>query len=121
VVEGDLLAALPPGTPPLRGLLSNPPYIPTAQMPGLQPEVGLHEPALALDGGDAAGLVILRRLCANAATFLAPGGFLGLETAGHGQAEQVADLLGGAFESVAVHQDMCGVVRFVTGRRRTDV
>jgi release factor glutamine methyltransferase len=120
VVEGDLLAALPPGTPPLRGLLSNPPYIPQAQMPGLQPEVGLHEPSLALDGGDAAGLVILRRLCTAAATALAPGGFLGLETAGHGQAELVAALLigGNDFEGVAVHEDMCGVVRFVTGRRR---
>ena len=119
VVEGDLLAALPPGTPALAGLVSNPPYIPAAQMAGLQPEVGRHEPGLALDGGDAAGLATLARLCAAAAGALAPGGFLGLETAGHGQAERVAALLtgGGGFEGVAVHEDMCGVVRFVTGRR----
>ena len=119
VVEGDLLEALPPGRPPLAGLLSNPPYIPSAQMPGLQPEVGRHEPALALDGGDAAGLVTLRRLCAGAAGVLAPGGFLGLETAGHGQAEQVAGLLlagGAGFRDVTVHDDAFGVARFVTAR-----
>lgn len=118
VVEGDLLGALPPGTPRLRGLVSNPPYIPHPQMTGLQPEVGRHEPALALDGGDASGLATLRRLCVAAAAALAPRGFLGLETAGHGQAEQVADLLASDFQGVAVHADMCGVVRFVTGRRR---
>jgi len=120
VVEGDLLAALPPGSLPLAGLVSNPPYIPSAQMPGLQPEVGRHEPALALDGGDAAGLVTLARLCAAAPAALAPGGFLGLETAGHGQAEEVAGLLaaGGGMEAITVHDDVFGVARFVTAARK---
>lgn len=40
----------------LGGLLSNPPYIPRRQMRGLQEEVGRHEPAGALDGGEGPGL-----------------------------------------------------------------
>jgi len=128
VVTGDLLAtlqqdALRGGSAAkrlLRGILSNPPYIPRPQMLGLQPEVGHHEPALALDGGDEGGLAVLTRLCEAAPAALVPGGFLGLETAGHGQAERVADLLEGgrAFEGVAVVVDAFGVARFVTARRR---
>jgi release factor glutamine methyltransferase len=120
VVTGDLLGGLPPGSPALRGILSNPPYIPRPQMAGLQAEVGRHEPALALDGGDDDGLVVLRRLCAAAPAALVPGGFLGMETAGHGQAERVAELLdgSGAWQDTAVVDDMFGVARFVTARRR---
>ena len=35
----------------IAGIVSNPPYIPTSDLPGLQPEVGWYEPKLALDGG----------------------------------------------------------------------
>jgi release factor glutamine methyltransferase len=120
VVTGDLLAALPAGVPPLRGMVSNPPYIPRPQLPGLQAEVGRHEPALALDGGDDAGLVVLARLCEAGPAALVPGGFLGFETAGHGQAERVAEMLedGRACQDVAVVDDCFGVARFVTARRR---
>ena len=54
----DLLAEIPDGC--FDAILSNPPYIPSAVVPTLSPEVG-HEPALALDGGDD-GLVFYRRL-----------------------------------------------------------
>ena len=84
VVVGDLYAPLLAGLGPnaVGGLVCNPPYIPRPQLAGLQAEVGRHEPLLALDGGDDAGLAVLRRVCQGAGEVLAPGGFLGLETAG---------------------------------------
>ncbi|MCH0539802.1 putative protein N(5)-glutamine methyltransferase [Streptomyces sp. MUM 203J] len=78
--EGDLYAALPEQ---LRGrvdvLLANVPYVPTGDIPLLPPEARLHEAALALDGGPD-GLAVLRRVTAEAAEWLAPGGSLLFET-----------------------------------------
>ena len=72
------------------GIVSNPPYIPSADVPHLQPEVVRHEPKLALDGGDGAGTKCVDDVVAGAATRLKPGGFLLLETNGGTQAEQIA-------------------------------
>ena len=58
-------------------VVANLPYIPTADVPGLGPEVG-HEPALALDGGDD-GFVLIRRLLDRLPTALAPDGIALLE------------------------------------------
>ncbi|RVW78508.1 Release factor glutamine methyltransferase [Vitis vinifera] len=58
----------------LSGLVSNPPYIPSDHISGLQPEVGWHEPRLALDGG-VDGIDALLHLCNGAASMLKPGGF----------------------------------------------
>ncbi|PNH07052.1 Release factor glutamine methyltransferase [Tetrabaena socialis] len=95
VVQGSwfepLLAAGLAGR--LGGLLSNPPYIPRAQMAGLQAEVGGHEPCGALDGGEGAGLDSLAVLAGGAAGMLVAGGLVAFETAGGEQAEQVAELL----------------------------
>ncbi len=77
----------------LAAVLSNPPYIPTEVLAGLQPEV-LQEPRLALDGGPD-GLDVIRRLAPMAAALLAPGGFALLEC-GSDQAAAVAELLTGA-------------------------
>lgn len=60
------------------GVISNPPYIPTDDLPGLQPEVGWHEPKLALDGGKD-GLEHLLHLCEGLSSVLKPGGFFVLE------------------------------------------
>ncbi len=118
----------------LTGILSNPPYIPREQLPGLQAEVGRHEPHLALDGGAGLGDDSLTAICAGAAAMLLPGGFLALETAGGEQAHAVAALLRGmdgpreanvadstsdaqggyAFRDVRVVKDLRGVDRFVT-------
>jgi release factor glutamine methyltransferase len=59
-------------------VLSNPPYIPTGELSTLQPEVGLYEPRLALDGGRD-GLDYYRRILPRAPEFLRPGGRLFLE------------------------------------------
>ena len=75
--EGDLFQAVPRGS--RYGLIvTNPPYIPTADVATLQPEVREHEPMCALDGG-VDGLAIIRRIAAEAPNFIAPGGWLLLE------------------------------------------
>lgn len=71
-------------------LLCNPPYIPAADIAGLMPEVGQHEPRLALDGG-ADGLEPYRFLFADLPGRLAPGG-LALFEFGIGQAEALRAL-----------------------------
>lgn len=75
--RGDLLEALPSESR-FDVIVSNPPYITTAEMGELQPDVRLHEPALALDGGPE-GLGPLRRIVSVAGDWLAPGGWLLLE------------------------------------------
>lgn len=114
VVAADLLECV-------RGLradliVSNPPYLPTAIVPELEPEVRAHEPRLALDGGPD-GLALIRRIAATARRCLMPSGALALETAGDAQAEAAAALLRGAgLQAVAVRADLAGVDRFVAGR-----
>ena len=71
-------------------VLSNPPYIPSADIDGLMPEVARHEPRLALDGG-ADGLNCYRDLLSALPRLLAPGGRAVLEL-GAGQAAMVSDL-----------------------------
>jgi release factor glutamine methyltransferase len=68
-------------------IVSNPPYIRTAELETLEPDVRLHEPRLALDGG-ADGLAAYRALAPRLLHRLAPGG-LGILEVGDGQAEQV--------------------------------
>jgi release factor glutamine methyltransferase len=72
-------------------ILSNPPYIPSGAIAGLQPEVALWEPQLALDGGPD-GLQAYRRLGPEIARLLAPGGSAAIEI-GSTQAAEVAAIL----------------------------
>jgi release factor glutamine methyltransferase len=74
----------------LDAVVSNPPYIPTISIKGLQREVGF-EPAQALDGGPD-GLSFYRAIAAEAADYLVKGGLLALEI-GHDQAGDVADII----------------------------
>ncbi|XP_014634519.1 release factor glutamine methyltransferase isoform X4 [Glycine max] len=62
----------------LVGLVSNPPYIPSKDISGLQAEVGRHEPRVALDGGTD-GMDALLHLCDGAGLMLKPGGFFAFE------------------------------------------
>lgn len=72
-------------------IVSNPPYISPSVIEGLMPEVRLHEPMLALDGGQD-GLEFYRRIAGQAVTRLAPNGRLFLEI-GCEQAAAVAEIL----------------------------
>jgi release factor glutamine methyltransferase len=97
-------------------IVSNPPYIPSAEIDTLPPEVRDHDPRLALDGGQD-GLDFYRRLAAEAAGFLRPQGRMMLEF-GDGQAEQVRELLvqyNWIVESVEA--DYSGKQRILTARR----
>jgi release factor glutamine methyltransferase len=97
-------------------IVSNPPYLPTALVPELPPEVRTHEPTMALDGG-ADGLALIRRIAALARGALRASGVLVVETAGGAQAEAAAALLRTAdFTQVTVRADLAGVDRFVAGR-----
>ncbi len=84
----------------LHALVANPPYIPTAELGALDPEIVRFEPRLALDGGPD-GLACHRELAASAPRLLRPGGWLALEV-GAGQGEAVGALLA-AVPGLAVH------------------
>ena len=71
-------------------VVSNPPYIRAGDLPGLMPEVRVHEPALALDGGPD-GLDAYRSLATAAPRLIAPSGLILVEV-GEGQASDVAGL-----------------------------
>jgi release factor glutamine methyltransferase len=93
-------------------IVSNPPYIASAVIAGLDPEVRLHDPMLALDGG-ADGLDGYRVLAAGAGGHLLPSGLLALEI-GYDQGEAVSRLLSDAdFASIEVHRDLGGRDRVV--------
>jgi len=89
-------------------ILSNPPYIPTADIQTLDPEVRSHEPLTALDGG-ADGLDAYRGLAALLPTLLKPGGWALLEL-GQGQAADVEPLFR-CLEVVRVAPDLAGIPR----------
>ncbi|HRK63431.1 MAG TPA: peptide chain release factor N(5)-glutamine methyltransferase [Terricaulis sp.] len=98
-------------------ILSNPPYIATAEIEGLAPEVAHHEPRLALDGG-ADGLDAYRQLLPRIRAMLATGGRFALEV-GKGQAEAVWALIDQAgLQPLDTRADLAGVARVVTGRKR---
>jgi release factor glutamine methyltransferase len=102
----------------LRGMVSNPPYIPKGMLSGLQPEVAWHEPHLALDGGED-GLDCIRHLVATAPIYLKSGGIWLIEMMA-GQSEQVMELLEkqGDYDRIQVHADLAGIDRFILAYRR---
>jgi release factor glutamine methyltransferase len=97
----------------VRGMISNPPYIPTQAIAQLQPEVVRHEPHLALDGGED-GLNCIRHLVATAPDYLCAGGIWLIETM-VGQAEIVKTLLKDcqSYEQIQIFPDLAGIDRFV--------
>lgn len=97
-------------------ILSNPPYIPAAEMNDLAREVINHDPHLALTpGGD--GLEPYRLILARISQLLAPGGSIGFEF-GLGQASAVAALMAQAgLEQIEVLRDLAGTERAAFGRR----
>ncbi|RQW10414.1 peptide chain release factor N(5)-glutamine methyltransferase [Paenibacillus rhizophilus] len=113
---GDLLE-------PFKGLetdilVSNPPYIPGADIAGLQREVRDHEPRTALDGGED-GLDPYRRMMEQLPLLPAPPRLVGFEL-GFGQAEQVAALLtaAGHWSEIVTVPDLAGIPRHVLGIAR---
>ncbi len=113
-VRCDYAAAL---TGPFDLIVSNPPYIRTADIAGLAPEVRDHDSVLALDGG-ADGLDAYRLLTAQAVELLAPEAVLVVE-AGQGQTGQVEALMTAAGLSLPgpPKADLAGIARAVGARK----
>lgn len=121
-LEGDLFA-------PLEGfvsdkttdrlfdmIVSNPPYIETAVINTLMPEVREHEPLSALDGGED-GLYFYREIIKGAPAYMRKGAYLIFEI-GCGQGEAVISLMREAgFGGVGIFRDYAGLDRVVCGTR----
>jgi release factor glutamine methyltransferase len=113
VVEGNLFA-------PLHGeryelITANPPYVPSAELAELAPDIRDFEPRLALDGGND-GLDVVRAVVAGAGSHLEPSGILAVEI-GHDQAARVSELFERAsFREISVRRDYGGRDRVVSGR-----
>jgi len=101
---------------PVDVLVSNPPYIPTAVIPGLMPEVRDHDPREALDGGPD-GLDAFRTLAGSLPSWLRPGGLLAVEI-GDNQADPCMELFGPHLVGARVVRDLQGHPRILTGKRR---
>jgi len=116
-LEGDLLAPLPAGAQ-FDFLVSNPPYIPTAQLETLDREVRDYEPRLALDGGPD-GLRFLTMLLQQAPSVLVPGGRLLLEFTPE-QAPALLELAAAQPElsDPAILKDLAGQPRVLVATRR---
>ena len=91
-------------------IVSNPPYIPSADIEGLQKEVKDYEPRLALDGG-ADGLDIYRKIAQESGKYLNRGGIIILEV-GEGEAQEVIKLFKSASYSMII-KDFNGIDRYV--------
>jgi release factor glutamine methyltransferase len=92
------------------GIVSNPPYIPSQDVDGLQPEVRLHDPRRALDGG-ADGLDAYRSIAEGAAAHLERGAIVAVEI-GQFQREDVDRIFAEAgYRTISVHRDLAGAER----------
>ncbi|MBR0954982.1 peptide chain release factor N(5)-glutamine methyltransferase [Bradyrhizobium canariense] len=100
-------------------VVSNPPYIPSAEIPKLSIEVREHDPHLALDGGND-GYDAYRALIPQATERLAPGGALIVE-AGQGQARNIETLMTAAALVVdrPPRTDLAGILRAVSARKKS--
>ena len=95
-------------------IVSNPPYIPSADLAGLMPDVARYEPQVALDGGED-GLLFYRRLLRISKDLLKQDGLLAVEI-GYNQGTTVPDLFRKAGFVPTVHFDTGGNPRVVTAR-----
>jgi release factor glutamine methyltransferase len=97
-------------------IVSNPPYVRSADLKSLPPEIVQYEPIQALDGGPD-GLEAIRVIVASAPSFLMAGGWLIMEI-GHDQGDSVQQLLSSfsAYEAVSVTRDYSGLDRVVRAR-----
>ena len=113
-MQMDALAPPPAQLGEFRCLVSNPPYIPAGDIPGLDPSVRDYEPHMALDGG-ADGLDFYRNLAREWKNALTVGGKIFLEV-GIGQADDVLRLLRSqGFGDLEITKDLNGIPRVVHG------
>jgi release factor glutamine methyltransferase len=92
-------------------IVSNPPYIPSWQIPFLPREVSQFEPRKALDGGKD-GLLFYRRIAEKVPRYLKNGGFLAVEV-GQGEADEVSKIFASFFERIEIFSDFNEIERVV--------
>jgi len=113
-------ALLEPVNPALRGrvdvLVSNPPYLPSADLPDMQPEVAAHDPHAALFGGPD-GHEVVDALLASAGAWLRPGGTVVLEVDDRRAHDAAVRAEGLGLVDVRVVPDLAGRDRAVVARR----
>ena len=116
-LRGDLFAPVHGLTERFDVLVSNPPYVPSGEIGGLQRDVRDWEPVLALDGG-ADGMDFYRRLVREGARHLREGGLLAVEVGAEqgGAVSRLFDAEAG-FHRVRVRRDYAGLPRVVTAER----
>ena len=114
-MQADAAAAPPMRVGQFDMIVSNPPYIESAEILTLDPSVRDYEPIWALDGGED-GLRFYRSILKYWRSLLKPGGFLLFEV-GEGQAETVKDMiLSAGFAAADTRKDTLGVERVVIGK-----
>jgi release factor glutamine methyltransferase len=96
-------------------LVSNPPYVPRTDEPGLQREVRDYEPHVALFAGPT-GLEVYERLIADAARVLRPGGWLLLEL-GYNSLDPVRAMLQREWREITARHDLAGLPRVIAARQ----
>ena len=118
---GDLYGALPDS---LRGsvdvVIANAPYVPTDEVQFMPPEARDHEPLVALDGGPD-GLDVHRRIVAGAAQWLAPGGWLIIETSRRQAGTDVALASGAGYAASVEHDADLDATIMIATRRRSPI
>ena len=113
-IQSNMFQALDPGQP-FDVIVSNPPYIPSRIIEGLEPEVRDHEPRMALDGADD-GLAFYRILAEEGMAYLVPGGWIYMEI-GHDQSQAVEQLFfDNGYEKIRTVKDLAGKDRVVCAR-----
>ncbi len=114
-IHGDLFDAV---EGQFEMIVSNPPYIRSADIDTLMPEVRDHEPRMALDG-DADGLIFYRRMIPQALNYLCGGGMLLMEI-GADQGADVKELMEmNGYREVQIIKDLAGLDRVVLGAKGT--
>jgi len=114
-LQADATVSPPMGIGSFDVIVSNPPYIESAEIQQLDPSVKDYEPIWALDGGED-GLRFYKAIIKYWKSLLRPGGCIFFEV-GEDQAEAVGEMLMAAgFESVAFRKDTQGIDRVVIGK-----
>ena len=116
LIQSDLLTGLL-AVPLFDLIVTNPPYIKDGDLPGLEPEVRVWEPQLALSGGST-GMDIIKKICFAAACRLKPGGWLFMEI-GSDLAKPVEELFlaSNDFERIQILDDWSGRPRVLQAKR----
>lgn len=117
-LKSDLFSALPAGSLPFDGIISNPPYVPDEVWERLEDNVRLFEPEIALRAGRD-GMDFYRRILFECTPYLKEGGFLALEMGLH-QENSMRRLFEetGAFREISVLNDLSGKARVIAGISR---